>query len=186
MDKTKQTLAIALAAVLVVVAGGWFLLISPQRSSVASLQTQKASVDTHERLAAAEDPAAQGRGGRGAGRPGAATGHRPAPAAEPGGGQPDRLAVQGRNRSERGPAGDHPRCSGARQCAGSRGSPWHRTTSAAADAGTAAAPAAAAPAANPNQLYALPLSLTVQGNYFDLEMFIHNLEGLQRAMLINT
>src|SRR5437764_699644 len=43
MDKTKQTLAIALAAVLVVVAGGWFFLISPQRSSVAGLQDQTAT-----------------------------------------------------------------------------------------------------------------------------------------------
>ena len=40
MDKTKQTLVIALVAVLVVLAGGWFLLVSPQRANVASLNEQ--------------------------------------------------------------------------------------------------------------------------------------------------
>ena len=45
MDKTKQTLAIALVAVLAVLAGGWFLLVSPQRSSAASLNEEKVAQD---------------------------------------------------------------------------------------------------------------------------------------------
>src|SRR4051794_34925886 len=43
MDKTKQSLTIAAVAIVAVVAGGWFLLISPQRASVASLNSDTAA-----------------------------------------------------------------------------------------------------------------------------------------------
>ena len=40
MDKLKQWVGLALVAVLVIAAGGWFLLISPKRSEAADLDTQ--------------------------------------------------------------------------------------------------------------------------------------------------
>jgi Tfp pilus assembly protein PilO len=55
--------------------------------------------------------------------------------------------------------------------------------SAAGKSGAAGVPKGPGIAAN--QLYQVPVTLTVTGNYFDLEMYIHTLEGMQRAMVIN-
>ncbi len=40
MDKLKQWVVLAVVAVLVVLAGGWFLLITPKRSEAADIRTQ--------------------------------------------------------------------------------------------------------------------------------------------------
>jgi Tfp pilus assembly protein PilO len=51
------------------------------------------------------------------------------------------------------------------------------TTSAAGTTPTVAAPAAAT-------LYQVPLSLEISGSYFEVEQFIHQLEGMQRTFLL--
>lgn len=190
MDKTKQTLVIAVVAVLVVMAGGWFLLISPQRSNVATLQSETATQNATNaatlakiqqlKAQAVEEPA-------------------------------DLAALQAIARRLPPDLAEASLITGLSHAAAAAnvnlqvitpGAPAlvaapvapvvttaPAATGAPGAAGSTTAPGAATgpkgPPVNPNQLYSVPLSLTVQGNYFDIEMFIHNLEGMQRAVVIN-
>jgi Tfp pilus assembly protein PilO len=176
MDKLKQTMVIALVAVIVVAAGGWHFLISPQRSSVSSLNAQAAAVDTKN------------------------TGIK---------GQIDQLksqladvpdeqlalaAIAKRLPPDLQEANLLDDLSHAADAANvdllaiTPSAPMLASAAAVAApapvASGAAKPGPKAPVAAPNQLYQIPVSLTVTGNYFDLEMYIHTLEGMQRAMLI--
>ncbi|MDX6212617.1 MAG: hypothetical protein QOF82_1704 [Frankiales bacterium] len=180
MDKTKQTLVIALVAVLVVVAGGWQFLISPQRSSVAALNAQASSVDSANatlktKIAQLKSEAAELPGEQAAL---AAIAKRLPPDM-----QAANLLDDLSHAADAANVDLQVITPGAPVLAPSSVVPAPApVASGAANAGTSAA---TAPKAGANQLYQIPLNLTVTGNYFDLEMFIHTLEGMQRAMLIN-
>jgi Tfp pilus assembly protein PilO len=182
MDKTKQTLVIAVVAVLVVVAGGWYFLISPQRSSVASLNEQTTTVNGANatlkgkidqlKAQAADLPAQQ--------LALAAIAKRLPPDAQ--------YATLISNLSNAADAAnvDLSIITPAAPVLAASSVVAPPAPVASAAAGKSAAPKAVTPRTAPaNQLYQIPLALTVSGNYFDLEMFIHSLEGMQRAMLIN-
>ncbi|MDX6229030.1 MAG: hypothetical protein QOI76_2420 [Frankiales bacterium] len=179
MDKTKQTLVIALVAVLVVVAGGWQFLVSPQRSSVAALNAQTSSVDSanaslRTKIAQLKSEAAELPGEQAAL---AAIAKRLPPDI-----QAANLLDDLSHAADAANVDLQVITPGAPVLAPSSVvAPPAPVASAAAKTGTTAATAPKAPT---NQLYQIPLSLTVTGNYFDLEMFIHTLEGMQRAMLI--
>ncbi|MDX6229240.1 MAG: hypothetical protein QOI76_2630 [Frankiales bacterium] len=177
MDKTKQTLVIALVAVLVVVAGGWQFLISPQRSSVAALNAETSTVDSSN--ASLRTKVDQLK----------------AEAAELPGAQSALAAIAKRLPPDLQEAN---LIDDLTHAADAANVDLQVITPSAPVLATVAAPAVVAPAASGapkagvtapkpagNELYQVPLSLTVTGNYFDLEMFIHTLEGMQRAMLIN-
>jgi Tfp pilus assembly protein PilO len=183
MDKTKQTLAIALVAVLAVLAGGWFLLVSPQRSNVSTLNGEKATQDQanatlQTKISAlkaelVELPAAKAALESVARR------------------LPPDLAevslIQSLTHAAAEANVDLQVITPGSAVLATVAAPVAVT--AAATTGTAApgaAPVAAAPAPAANQLYSIPLGLTVSGDYFDLEMFIHNLEGMQRAVLVSS
>jgi Tfp pilus assembly protein PilO len=180
MDKTKQTLVIALVAVLAVVAGGWQFLVSPQRSSVAALNAQTSSVDSANaslttKIAQLKSEAAQLPQEQAAL---AAIAKRLPPDI-----QAANLLDDLSHAADAANVDLQVITPGAPVLAPSSAvAPPAPVVSGAANTGTTAATAPKAPA---NQLYQVPLSLTVTGNYFDLEMFIHTLEGMQRAMLIN-
>ena len=180
MDKTKQTLAIALVAVLAVVAGGWFLLISPQRANVTSLNAQTttqedANTSLQSKITALKAELVQ--------LPEAKAQLEAVARRLP----PDLAEVsllQSLSKSAKDANIDLQ--------AITPGNPTAVTATAAvatiapttSAGGTTAAVPAAAPAASAGTLYSVPLSLTVAGDYFDLEMFVHNLEGMQRALLV--
>jgi Tfp pilus assembly protein PilO len=194
MDKTKQTLAIALVAVLAVVAGGWFLLVSPQRSNVTSLNDQTSTQEntnaslqskiTALKAELVELPAAKAQLEAVARR------------------LPPDLAEVGLIQSLTKAAADanvdlQVITPGAPVAVGAPAAAVPTTSAPAAGATTSAAPAAgtttsaatlpaAAPAPAAGNLYSVPLALTVSGDYFDLEMFVHNLEGMQRALLVSS
>jgi Tfp pilus assembly protein PilO len=186
MDKTKQTLAIAVVAVLAVVAGGWFLLVSPQRANVTSLNAQtstqestNASLQTKITALKAELvqlPEAKAQLEAVARR------------------LPPDLAEVSLIRTLTKAAAD----ANVDLQIITPGSPVAvaaavvatiapTTSASAADSTTSAAPAPA-PVAAPSagSLYSVPIALTVAGDYFDLEMFVHNLEGMQRALLVSS
>ena len=183
LDKLKQTMVFAIVAVLVVVAGGWHFLISPQRSSVSSLKAQTATVVTKNSGIQSQIDQLK------------------AQLADVTGEQKTLTAIALRlpsNLQEANLLDDLTHASDAANVdllTITPGAPVLVSTAPAVVA-TVAPPSAAAgksaaavlpkaPVAAANQLYSLPVTLTVTGNYFDLEMYIHTLEGMRRAMLIN-
>ena len=183
MDKTKQTIAIAVVAVLAVVAGGWFLLVSPQRANVASLnqqataqEQQNASLQTKISALKAElvslpEAKAQLE---------AVARRLPPDLAEVSLIQTLTKAAADANVDLQIITPGSPVAVAAPVVA-----TVAPTTTASAAAGGAAVPAPV-PAASAGSLYSVPIALTVAGDYFDLEMFVHNLEGMQRALLVSS
>jgi Tfp pilus assembly protein PilO len=181
MDKTKQTLAIALVAVLTVLAGGWFLLVSPQRSNVSTLNGEKATQDqTNATLQTkistlkgelVELPAAKAALESVARR------------------LPPDLAevslIQSLTHAAAQANVDLQIITPGSPILDTVAAPAAPVVAPTATGSATAAAVPAAAAAPANQLYSIPLGLTVSGDYFDLEMFIHNLEGMQRAVLVS-
>ncbi|MDX6205227.1 MAG: hypothetical protein QOF39_1284 [Frankiales bacterium] len=180
MDKLKQTMVIALVGVLLVAAGGWYFLVSPQRSSVATLNAEAASVD-------ASNSSLRGQ-----------IAQLKAQAADLPGEQAALAAVAKRlppDLQEANLLDDLTHAADAANVdlqAITPSAPVLATVAAAvvapapvaSAAGNSGTPVRKAPVAAANQLYQIPVTLTVSGNYFDVEMYIHSLEGMQRAMLI--
>jgi Tfp pilus assembly protein PilO len=168
----------------VVVAGGWFLLISPQRSSVASLNAQAVAVDSTNagisaKIAQLKAQAAELPGEQAAL---AAIARRLPPDLREANLLNDLShAADAANVDLQGVTPSAPVAVGAAAVA----APAPVTTAAGTSATTSTSTTLPKVAVAANQLYQVPLLLTVSGNYFDLEMFIHSLEGMQRAMLIN-
>ncbi|BEP16046.1 hypothetical protein acdb102_43570 [Acidothermaceae bacterium B102] len=186
MDKTKQTLAIALVAVLVVLAGGWFLLVSPQRANVSTLNNERTAQDStnaglQQKIQAlkaelVELPAAKAQLEAVARR-------LPPDLAEVSLIQSLTKAAAQANVDLQIITPGAPAAAAVAPVQTLAPTATATTTTSAA-AGAAAAPVAAAPV-SAGTLYAVPLGLTVSGDYFDIEMFVHNLEGMQRALLVS-
>jgi Tfp pilus assembly protein PilO len=172
MDKLKQYVVLTLVGCLVVLAAGYFLLVSPKRSQAADLHTQTdAQVTANAQLrtqlqvlkAQAKDlPKQQAK--------------LAAVAAK----IPANPALPALVRA----------LTTASTSAGVElvsVSPTAPTLIAAAPAAPAAAPAAgtAAPAvASAGELAAIPVTLNVVGGYFQVEQFVSNLESLPRSLRV--
>lgn len=180
MDKLKQTMVIALVAVIVVAAGGWHFLISPQRSSVSSLNAQAAAVVSSNKTIQGQIDQLKSQ------------------LADVPGEQLTLAAIAKRLPPDLHEAALLDNLSHAADAANvdlltvNPGAPLLATAPVVAApapvtsaAGKSGAPVPKGPGVAGNQLYQIPVTLTVTGNYFDLEMYIHTLEGMQRAMLIN-
>src|SRR4051812_40266536 len=170
MDKLKQYVVFTVLGCLVVLAAGWFLLVSPKRSSAAELRTQSAaSVRDNQTLEAKlQVLKAQARD----------LPKQQAKLAAVAAKIPDNPALPAMVRA----------LTTASQSAGvelvsmTPGTP----------AGVAAAPAAttttstvkrpAPGAASAGQLASIPLTLSVVGGYFQIQQFVSNLESLPRSM----
>jgi Tfp pilus assembly protein PilO len=185
MDKTKQTFVAALVAMLVVVAGGWFLLISPQRANVASLADQTQTVNgknasLQQQIAQLKAESALVSDAQ-ATLAGIARRLPPDP-------QEANLIDNLKHAADAANVDLQIITPGAPSLMVTAApvvtSAPAATTSGAAGAAGGATAHVPAPAAT-DQLYAIPLSLTIAGNYFDVEMFVHSLEGMQRAMVID-
>jgi Tfp pilus assembly protein PilO len=174
MNKTRQWAVFTLVAVLVVLAGGWMLLVSPQRSKAHDLQSQATSAQQrvsqlHAQLA---NLLAQKR-------------NLP---------EQQRILAQISTKIPSDPA--EPtlirEMQSAAHTAGVDLASLNPSTPV-----QVAAPAGAAPSTTtagstsgttPTStlpLYQVPLSITVTGSYFNVEMFEHSLEQLPRALLVS-
>ena len=182
MDKLKQYVVFTVLGCLMVLAAGWFLLVSPKRSEAADLRAQgEAQVAANAQLqtkltvlkAQAKDlPKQQAK--------------LAAVAAK----IPDNPALPALIRAlttASTAAGIElvsvtpgaPAAAGAATVAGRPAGP---AAAPATGAAPAAAPAAAS--ASAGQLASIPLTLSVAGGYFQVQQFLANLENLPRSMRI--
>ena len=184
MDKTKQTLMIAGIAILAVVVGGWFLLIAPQRASVSTLQTEQA---TQDKANADIQVKIQQLKAQSVERPADIATLEAIAKRLPPNLQEANLIRSLTHAAAAANVNLQVITPGAPVLVAAPVAATLAPTTTAPASGAPAVAGAAKPAAAPatNQLYTIPLSLTVIGNYFDIEMFIHNLETMQRAVLLN-
>lgn len=176
MDKLKQFTIFTVLGCLLVLAAGWFLLVSPKRSDAAALRTQAESqVSANAQLenqlqvlkAQAKDlPKQQAK--------------LAAVAAK----IPDNPALPAMIRALTTAA----TAAGVELVTVTPGPPAAVTAAPAGAPAAAgpAAPAAGAPAAGgtAGTLAQIPLSLNVAGGYFQVEQFVSNLENLPRSMRV--
>lgn len=182
MDKLKQYVAFTVLGCLLVLAAGWFLLVSPKRSQAADLRSQAAAqVSANSQLQnqlavlkaqAKELPKQQAK--------------LAAVAAK----IPDNPALPALIRALTTAATS----AGVELVSVTPGTPAVAAATASggpvAPAAGAAATARSAPGASSGaaagQLAVIPLNLNVVGGYFQVEQFVSNLETLQRAMRMSS
>lgn len=174
MDKLKQYVLFTVLGCLVVLAAGWFLLVSPKRSNAAELRTQAAAqVTANAQLetqlavlkAQAKDlPKQQAKLA-------AVAAHIP-----------DNPALPSMVRALTTAATS----AGVELVSMTPGPPAPLAAAPAAAGAAPAVPGAAAAASSgtAGQLAQIPLTLNVAGGYFQVEQFIANLENLPRSMRI--
>ena len=172
MDKLKMYVAFTVLGCLMVLAAGWFLLVSPKRSQVAQLETQAAgqvssnailSTQLANLKAKAKDlPKQKAR--------------LAAVAAK----IPDNPALPALIRALS-TAAD---AAGVELVTVTPGPPTAVVATATGAAGAPAAPGAPGSAAAASGLSQIPLTLNLAGGYFQVEQFVANLENLPRSMRI--
>jgi len=186
MTKMRQWTLLAAVAALAILAGGWFLMVSPQRSKASDLRSQvDAQLSTNQGLQS-QLTALQAQ-------------HKDVPKVQA---QLSKLAVQMPDNP--GLPGLIRQLSAAADDAGvdlvslAPAAPQLQTTSTAAVAASGAA-AAAAPATSASsaaatarttgssvgRLAAIPVTINVNGGYFQIEQFLSNLEALKRSLLVS-
>jgi Tfp pilus assembly protein PilO len=168
MEKLKQYVVLAIVGCLVVLAAGWFLLVSPKRTQAADLRTQAAAeVTANAQLetqlqvlkAQAKDlPKQQAR--------------LAAVAAK----IPSNPALPGLIRA----LTTASTSAGVELVSVTPSSPVLVAGATPAAAATTAAPSAT----DAGQLAAIPLTVNVVGGYFQAEQFVANLESLPRSMRV--
>lgn len=169
MDTLKKWTALAVVAALVILAGGWFLLVSPKRSNAADLQTQAAekqrsNLGLQTQLAvlkgqAKDLPKQQAKLA-------AVAAKIPSDPAMP-------ALVRALNKA----ASD----ANVELVSMAPGTPSAPTTSATTTAGTAAGASAGLAAGSLQQI---PVTLNVVGSYFQVAEYLDRLEGLTRAFRV--
>ena len=182
MDKVKQWIALTVLGALVLLAGGWFLLVSPKKDEATALREQAASqTSTNQTLAlqlevlkaqAAELPKKQ------------------ADLAKVAAKIPTNPALPALVRALTA-AGT---TAGVELVSVTPGAPVAETPSGPAVVAAPAAPAAAAPAAPvgaaaaapapAGTLALIPLTINVVGDFYEVEQFLANLEELPRALRV--
>jgi Tfp pilus assembly protein PilO len=174
MDKTKQLGLLTAVAILAVLAGGWFLLVSPQRAHAKDLRAQTSEQDLNNQGLQAEIASLLAQ-------------HKNLPQVQA---QLAKLATQ--LPGNPGLPALIRQLSSAADNAGvdlisiSPSNP----TAVAAPAAVAAAPTTGATksasttvAAPASSLFSVPIVIQVNGGYFQVEQFISNLEALKRSFL---
>ena len=189
MDKLKQYVTLTVLGALVILAAGWFLLISPKKGEATDLQAQAAAqvsansvLETQLqvlRAQAKELPKKQAELARVAAKipdnPSLPTLIRAITAASTSAGVEFVSVTPGPPAAL---VAVVPVAPGA-PAAGTPADP-------AAAAAAPPAPGPAAPAASPaGELAAIPLTLNVVGDYFEIEQFLANLENLPRALRVS-
>ena len=170
MSKSRQWATLTAVVCLAVLAAGWFLVVKPQRSHAADLRTQKTSVEsTNEKL---RSDVAQLRAQQ-----------KDLPAQQKLLSQiatkiPDNPALPALIRQLSAAADG----AGVNLLSLAPGQPA-LTASAASSTSSSSTSAATSAAAAP--LASIPLTVQVQGSYFNLEQFFSAVESLNRAMLVS-
>lgn len=175
MDKVKQYVVFAVLGSVVVLAAGWFLLVSPKRSQAADLRAQAtAQLSANTRLETQlQVLKAQAK----------ALPKQQASLAAVAAKIPDNPALPALIRA----LTTASTSAGVELVSVTPGVP--ALPAAAAPTGTAAAPGAApvaAGAGSAGQLVSIPLTLNIAGGYFQVQQFVANLEGLPRSMRVTT
>jgi Tfp pilus assembly protein PilO len=175
MDKTKQLGLLTAVAILAVLAGGWFLLVSPQRAHAKDLRAQTSEQESSNQSTQQQIAALQAA-------------HKDLPQVQA---QLAKLATQ--LPSNPGLPALIRQLSSAADNAGVdlvSIAPANPTvisaspaTAVAPSKGTATTPSAAGSAATSSSLASLPIVIQVNGGYFQVEQFISNLEALKRSFL---
>lgn len=173
MDKVKQYVVFAVLGSVVVLAAGWFLLVSPKRSQAADLRAQAtAQLSANTRLETQlQVLKAQAK----------ALPKQQASLAAVAAKIPDNPALPALIRA----LTTASTSAGVELVSVTPGVP--ALAAAAAPAGTAAAPGAApvaAGAGSAGQLASIPLTLSIAGGYFQVQQFVANLESLPRSMRV--
>jgi type IV pilus assembly protein PilO len=174
MEKLKQYVVFTVLGCLVVLAAGWFLLVSPKRSDAADLRntaaevaSQNAQLQTQLQVLKAQAKALP---------------KQQAALAAVAAKIPDNPALPALVRSLTAAATS----AGVELVSVTPGTP---SVPAAAAAPAAPAvpgkPAAAAASSSAGLLSQIPVTLNVVGGYFQVEQFVSNLEGLQRSMRVS-
>jgi Tfp pilus assembly protein PilO len=182
VDKMKQWVALAAVAALVILAGGWFLLVSPKRSSAADLRAQadgklRANQALQTTLAdlrakAKDLPAQQAK--------------LAAVAAK----IPDNSAMPNLIRALNAAADS----TGVELVSMAPGQPTAvapavaaaKVTTPTTVSGTATTPNAAAGSAAVGALQSIPVNLSVVGSYFQVAEYLDRLENLTRAFRVTS
>jgi Tfp pilus assembly protein PilO len=193
MEKTKQWAIVAVVAVVAVFAGGWFLLVSPQRSKASDVKTQVTSAQSansqlQQQLASLvaqhkDRPKVQAQLNKLAqqlpANPGLPALVRALTDAADNAGV-DLVSI----------APTAPKAVVAAAPAATAPAPTADTSSTSTDTSTDAStttsttPTAAAPAAQSyGTLAQVPVAVKVNGSYFELEQFFSNLEAMKRPFL---
>lgn len=180
MDKMKQWALLTVVAIVAIAAGGWFVLISPQRSHASEFKAQRATQETRNSQLRAEIASLQAQ-------------HKGLPQvqaelAKLGVQLPGNPSLPALIRS----------LSNAADAAGvdlislAPSQPAAITTAAptapaspapaAGGSGTSAA-AAPAPTVNAGALQGITISVVINGGYFQVEQFVSNIEALTRPFL---
>src|SRR4051812_19561240 len=167
MNKTRQWTVLTAVACLAIIAAGWFLAVKPQRSHTASLRTQTQSVQSSN--SELQSQVAQLKQQQ-----------KDLPAQQKVLSQiatkiPDNPALPSLIRQLSAAADG----AGINLVTIAPGSP---TIATARSAAVATAPGASSAAASP--LASIPLTMQVQGSYFNIEQFFSAVESLSRAMLV--
>src|SRR4051812_47675112 len=164
MDKMKQWALLTAVAILAIAVGGWFVLISPQRSHASELRTKTASQQQHNDQLRIELQTLQQE-------------HKGLPEvqaelAKLGVQLPNNPALPALIRS----------LSSAAEAAG-----VDLISLAPSQPAGVGAPASGAPAGgNAGALQSVPIAVVVNGGYFQVEQFTSNLEALPRPFLTTT
>jgi Tfp pilus assembly protein PilO len=177
MDKLKQYALFTVLGCVLVLAAGWFLLVSPKRSDAAALQTQassqvSANAQLETQLAVLKSQAKD-------------LPRQQAKLAAVAAKIPDNPALPAMIRSLTTAATS----AGVELVSVTPGQPALVTGAPGAVAVPGAIPAAgtrpAAGSATAGQLAQIPLTLNVAGGYFQVEQFVANLESLPRSMRVS-
>lgn len=180
----QKYVALSVVAALVVLAAGWFLLVSPKRGEAAELRTQASSQQSANaslrlqlevlREQAEDLPAQQARLAEIATKI-PATPELPTLIRQ----LSDAAEGAGVDLVSLAPSPPQPVGAAAGAAGAAGGTPAPAPASTPAPAGTAGAPAAAS-----SDLYVVPVAIGVRGGFFQIEQFFSNLEAMPRAVLV--
>jgi type IV pilus assembly protein PilO len=172
MEKLKQYVVFTVLGCIVVLAAGWFLLVSPKRSDAADLRSQAASkVSSNSQLEnQLQILKAQAK----------ALPKEQAKLAAVAARIPDNPALPALIRALTTAA----KSTGVELVSVTPGAPAAAAAGPAAGTVTSGKPARAA-SSSAGQLTAIPINLNVVGGYFQVEQFVGKLETLQRSMRVS-
>ena len=191
MDKLKQWVALTVVGCLTIMAGGWFLLVSPKRTEAAEVRDQALAQESTNaglrskleqlKVQAKDLPKKQADLARVAakipGDPGLPALIRALTAASTSAGVEFVSVTPGAPAAVAVAAPATPVAGAAAPAAGA---PAPAAPAAPADPNAAAA----APASTAGSLAAIPIAINVVGGYFEVSQFLANLENLPRALRV--